>query len=49
MEYNLQMSVISKRFELQQRNCAQQKDLSKHIKDFIKFFELSHQKADLWG
>ena len=42
MEYHLQVSVISKRFELQQRDCAQMKDLSKQIKELIKFFELSY-------
>ena len=43
------MAVISKRFELQQHDCAQIKDLLKQIEELIDFFELSHLKADLWG
>ena len=49
MVYHLQMPVISKRFELQQRDCAQMNDLSKQIKELIKFFELSHWKVILYG
>ena len=49
MVYHFQMLVISKRFELQQRDCAQTKDLLKQFKDLIKFFKLSLWKADSWG
>ena len=36
--YHLQLHVISKCFELQQRDCTQMKDLSKQIKKLIRFF-----------
>ena len=42
MEYQLQMSVISKRFELQRRDCAQMKDLSMRFLELIRFLILSH-------
>ena len=38
-----------KRFELQQRDCAQTKDLLKQFQDLIRFFKFSLRKADLWG
>ena len=49
MVYHFQMLVISKRFELQQRDCAQTKDLLKQFQDLIRFFKFSLRKADLWG
>jgi len=49
MVYHFQMLVISKRFELQQRDCAQTKGLLKQFQDLIRFFKFSLRKADLWG
>ena len=49
MAYHFQTLVISKRFELQQRDCAQIKALSKRIMKLTNFFELSLRKAVLWG
>ena len=49
MAYHFQTRVIPKRFELQQRDCAQVKALSKRIAKLTKFFELSLRKAVLWG
>ena len=42
MVYQIQMSVISKRFELQQRDCTQMKDLSMRFLELIRYFQLSH-------
>ena len=49
MAYHFQTRVIPKRFELQQRDCAQMKALSKKITKLTNFFELSLRKAVLWG
>ena len=49
MEYHFQTLVISKWFELQQRDCAQTKDLLMKFKGFIRFFKLSHREVVLLG
>ena len=42
MVCQFQMSVISKRFKLQQRDCTQMKDLSMKFIELIRFFKSSH-------
>ena len=49
MADQLQTSVISKRLELEQRDCAHMKDLSMQFQDLISFFKLSHRKVVLLG